>query len=180
MTNERKVILYIAMSLDGYIARENGDIDWLSTVERANEDYGYGNFIQSVDTVIMGRKTYDKVQGIGIEFPHRDKKCYIITHTQLPVHDNVEFYSGPLSHLIQTIRQAQGKNVFIDGGAQVVNELMKDDLIDEFIISIIPVFLGSGISLFQPSHPEMKLHLKNRNIFSSGLVQLWYERVRKS
>ena len=72
--SDRKVILYIAMSLDGYIAKENGDISWLSVVEKQGEDYWYSKFINTIDTVVMGRKTYEKILSFGIEFPHKDKK----------------------------------------------------------------------------------------------------------
>ncbi len=78
----RKVILYIASSLDGFIAKENDDISFLSVVEKKGEDYGYHAFIETVDTVIMGRKTYDKVLSFGIDFPHHDKKCYELTRTK--------------------------------------------------------------------------------------------------
>src|SRR4051812_24677761 len=94
---QRLVILYIAMSVDGYIAGENGDISWLSTVEIPGEDYGYGEFIKTVDTVIMGRKTYEKVLSFGIGFPHADKKCYVISRERKGVEENVTFYNGSLA-----------------------------------------------------------------------------------
>ena len=173
----RKVILYIATSLDGYIAREDGDISWLSIVEAPGEDYGYGEFIKTVDTVIMGRKTYDKVLSFGIEFPHRDKECYIITRQHRPPDGNITFYNGDIGELIKNLKGKGGKDVFIDGGAQVVNELMKLDLIDEYVISIIPIFLGSGIRLFDDGRPQMNLKLKSSRDFPSGLVQVEYKRI---
>ncbi len=178
MKKERKVVLYIATSLDGYIADERGDISWLSIVETPGEDYGYGEFIKSVDTVIMGRKTYDKILSFGIEFPHRDKECYIITRQQKPPDGNITFYNGDMGELIKKLKEKSGKDIFIDGGAQVVNELMKLDLIDEYIISIIPIFLGSGIRLFEQGRPQMNLKLKSCKDFPSGLVQMNYERTR--
>ena len=177
---ERKVVLYIAMSLDGYIARNNGDIDWLDTVEEPNQDYGYADFISTIDTVIMGRKTYDKVFSFGIPFPHQDKNCYVITRQPKPNLDNIIFYTGSLESLINNLKTKPGKNIFIDGGAEIVNELMKSDLIDAYIISIIPVMIGSGISLFQAERPEMKLLLKDTIKFNSGLVQLHYSRQREN
>ena len=178
MESDEKITLFIATSLDGYIARKNGDIVWLSTVETPGEDYGYGDFIKSIDTVIMGRKTYDKILSFGIDFPHKNKSCFIITRKPRPSENNIEFYSGEPDALIKRIRNKGGKNIFIDGGAQIVNEFMKRDLIDFFIISIIPVFLGSGISLFQEERPEIKLQLLKCKNFRSGLVQLTYERKR--
>jgi len=172
----RKVIVYIAMSIDGYIARPDGDLDWLSAVELAGEDYGYSNFIKTVDTVMLGRKTYDKVLSFGIPFPHSDKQCYIITRTPKPTEGNINFYTGDIPALVAQIKKQPGKNIFVDGGAQIVNEFMKHQLVDEFIISIIPVFLGSGISLFNEGRPEMKMKLAGSISFPSGLLQLHYTR----
>lgn len=175
MTN-RLVILYIATTLDGFIAKENDDISFLSVVESPGEDYGYSDFIKTVDTVIMGRRTYDKVLTFGGEFPHPDKKYYVISHTKKGKDNNVEFYNGNIGELIANIRKAEGKNIFIDGGAQVVFELMKEKLIDKYIISIIPHLLGSGIKLFKSDCTEQKLKLIRSITFPSGLVQLWYEK----
>lgn len=172
----KKVILYIAMSLDGYIAKENGDISFLSIVEKENEDYGYAEFEKTIDTVIMGRKTYDKVLSFGIEFPHKNKACYVITRTPRPAEGNITFYNGSLKDLLKNLRKDYGKNIFVDGGAEIVNELMKENLIEEFIISIIPIFLGSGISLFKSGRPEIKLKLINTVTFEKGLVQLHYRK----
>lgn len=178
MQKDRKVVLFIAISMDGYIARKNGDIDWLSVVEDLKEDYGYKEFITSVDTVIMGRKTYDKVRSFDIEFPHQDKKCYVMSRSKRAPDQYVEFYSGGVRELIAIIRQKHGLNIFLDGGAQIVHEFMMKDLIDEYIISIIPVLLGSGISLFGGDTPEINLKLGQCKTFSSGLVQLFYSRLK--
>jgi dihydrofolate reductase len=175
--NNRKVILYIAMSLDGYIAKENDDISFLSAVEQEGEDYGYNEFTQFIDTVIMGRKTYDKVLAFGIPFPHADKRTYIITHQDIMPMDNIIFYNKDIRTLISQLKTESGENIFVDGGAEVVNTLMKDDLIDEYIISIVPVFLGKGIPLFQPIRPEVKLKLTGSRPYEKGLVQLHYIRA---
>jgi dihydrofolate reductase len=174
MNQQRKVILYIAMSLDGYIAKQNDDISFLSVVEQKGEDYGYAEFIKTVDTVIWGRKTYDKILSFGIKFPHPDKKVYVLTRTPRPKKLNVIFYSDGLKELIEALKSQNGKNIYVDGGAEIVNELMKENLIDEFIISIIPVFLGSGIPLFQQGRPESGLVLNKSTQFEKGLVQLHY------
>jgi dihydrofolate reductase len=174
---ERKVVLYIAMSLDGYIAKRNDDLSFLSTVEKAGEDYGYGEFIKTIDTVILGRKTYEKVLGFGIPFPHADKKTFVITRTEKPAIDNIIFYSSNLTELINKLKIQKGKNIFIDGGAEIVNELMQQNLIDDFIISIIPIFLGDGISLFKQGRPESKLKLIHSTSFEKGLVQLHYSAI---
>lgn len=174
---ERKVILYIATSLDGYIASPDDNLDFLSVVEQEGEDYGYAQFIESVDTVIVGRKTYDKVLSMGFDFPHSDKESYIITRTPKPATGKIEFYTGDLKNLILKLKKQEGKNIFVDGGAEVVNLLLKDNLIDEFCISIIPVLLGDGIRLFQDNRPELPLKFVRSESFKSGLVQVWYQKA---
>lgn len=173
--SNRQVILYIAMSVDGYIATEDNDLSFLSTVESPGEDYGYAEFIKTIDTVIMGRKTYEKVLSFGIEFPHKDKKCYVISRSKTGKDENVEFYNGSLTKLIEDIRKTDGKHIFCDGGAEIVFECMKSKLIDKYIISIIPHLLGSGISLFKSGRPEQSLTLTSSKAFPTGLVQLCYE-----
>lgn len=174
---ERKVILYIATSLDGYIASPDDNLDFLSVVEQEGEDYGYAQFIESVDTVIVGRKTYDKVLSMGFDFPHSDKESYIITRTPKPATGKIEFYTGDLKNLILKLKKQEGKNIFVDGGAEVVNLLLKDNLIDEFCISIIPVLLGDGIRLFQDNRPGLNLKFVRSESFKSGLVQVWYQKA---
>ena len=176
----RKVVLYIATSLDGYIAKLNGGIEWLSVVERPGEDYGYGEFIKTVDTVILGRKTYDKILSFGNDFPHKDKKCFVITRQDKNPQNNIIFYKDNLVDLIRELKSTSGKNIFCDGGAEIVNSLMKDDLIDDYIISIIPVFLGKGIRLFDDYRKKMDLKLITSKSFVSGLVQFHYRRIHSN
>ena len=172
----RQVILYIAISLDGYIAKDNDDISFLSVVQTHGEDYGYSDFIKTVDTVIMGRKTYDKVLSFGMEFLHSDKKYYVLSRQKKGTDKNTEFYNGDIGQLITTIRKTTGKNIFIDGGAEIVFELMKQNLIDKFIISVIPHLIGGGVTLFKSGRPEQNLKLIRSMTFPSGLVQLWYDK----
>ncbi len=172
----RKVILYIATSLDGYIAQPNDDLSFLSMVEQEGQDYGYTDFIKTVDAVIVGRKTYDKVISLGFDFPHADKDTYIITRTARPAIGFVKFYTGDLKSLVKKLTSERGKNIYCDGGAEIVNELLKDDLIDEFIISVIPILLGNGTKLFEDGRPELKLELVSVKSFEKGLTQLHYKR----
>lgn len=174
---DRKVILYIAASLDGYIAKPNDDLSFLSIVQKDDEDYGYSVFINSVDTVISGRKTYDWVMKQVPVFPHADKNTFIITRNAKPSIGKVNFYSGSLKELISKLKSESGKNIFIDGGAEIVHELLKENLIDEFIISIIPVLVGSGIKLFKDGRSEQTLELVSVKKFEKGLAQLHYKRA---
>ncbi len=175
MTGNRKVILYIATSLDGYIAGPNDDLSFLSIVEQEGEDYGYADFVKSVDTVILGRKTYDWVMTQVPEFPHADKESYIITRTPQPGKGKTNFYTGDLKELIIRLKSEKGKNIFVDGGAEIVNELLKQKLIDEFIISVIPILLGDGTRLFKDGRPEQTLKFLEARKFDSGLIQLHYK-----
>jgi dihydrofolate reductase len=179
MILDRKVILYIATSLDGYIAQPNDDLGFLSIVEQEGQDYGYADFVKTVDAVIVGRKTYDKVISMGFDFPHSDKDAYIITRTPRPSIGSVKFYTHDLKSLVAKIKSENGKNIFCDGGAQIVHELLKDDLIDEFIISIIPILVGNGTKLFKDGRPEKKLELVSVKSFDKGLVQLHYKRANE-
>jgi dihydrofolate reductase len=176
---DRKVIVYIATSLDGYIAKPNDDLSFLSIVAQEGEDYGYADFIKTVDTVILGRKTYDWVMTQVPEFPHADKDSFVITRTAKPASGKTNFYTGNLKDLVSGLKNRQGKNIFIDGGAEIVNELLNEDLIDEFIISIIPILVGKGIKLFQDGRPEHRLELIATKQFEKGLAQLHYRRTNR-
>lgn len=173
----RKLILYIAMSLDGYIAKPNDDLGFLSIVEKQGEDYGYSDFIKTVDTVIIGRKTFDKVMSMGIEFPHADKDKYVITRTPRPAIGSIKFYTGEIKHLVAKLKSEQKGRIYCDGGAEIVNELLQNNLIDEFIISVIPILLGNGTKLFKDGQPEQRLKLISAKTFETGLVQLYYESI---
>ncbi len=176
MEKNRSTVLYIAMSLDGYIAKPGDDLSFLSIVEKEGEDYGYFSFLDTVDTVVLGSRTYDWILSQVPEFPHADLKTYVISRNKRPQNGNIEFYNGSLKELIQNLKEIKGKNIFIDGGAQVVDLLLQDQLIDEFIISIIPVLLGDGISLFKQNQPEQFLKLVDVQRFEKGLVQLHYKK----
>jgi dihydrofolate reductase len=174
---DRKLILYIATSLDGYIAKPNDDLGFLSIVEQEGQDYGYADFVKTVDSVIVGRKTYEKVISMGFDFPHADKDVYIITRTPRPNIGSVKFYTEGLKSLVDKLKSTNGKNIFCDGGAEIVNELLKDDLIDEYIISVIPILVGNGTKLFKDGRPEKKLELVSVKSFDKGLIQLHYKRT---
>jgi dihydrofolate reductase len=179
MTTNRKVVLYISMSLDGYIATKGNSLEFLSIVEQEGEDYGYSNFVKSVDTVIIGRKTYDKVIELGYEYPHTDKDVFIITRTERPSIGNFKFFTGELTQLVKSLKNQSGKNIYCDGGAEIANQLMQNNLVDEYIISVIPILLGDGIKLFQEGRPKQKIQLVSVDQFDKGLTQLHYKRADK-
>lgn len=177
----RKLILYIATSLDGYIAKPGDDLSFLKLVEKQGEDYGYGEFTSTIDTIILGRKTYEWVERhIGTtHYDNGERQVYVITRTERPAKGNTQFYSGNLTTLIHKLKSEKGKHIYCDGGAEIVNELVKNDLIDEFIISVIPVLVGDGTRLFKSRRPEQLLKLLDVKTFDTGLVQLHYKRISR-
>ena len=172
----RKVIVYIACSVDGYIAGPNDDLGFLSMVEQEGEDYGYAAFIQNIDTMIVGRKTYDKVQAMGQEYPPAGKKLYVITRSPRPDAGAVKFYTGGPEALVRQLKQEPGRHIYCDGGAEIVNQLLKYNLVDDLIISVIPILLANGTQLFSRGRPKQDLTLVSAKQFEKGLVQLHYSR----
>lgn len=176
----RKLSLFIATSLDGYIAKPNDDLSFLKLIEKEGEDYGYTKFTDTIDTIILGRKTYDYVlKEIGSShYDNGKRNVFVITRTVKPSVGKTTFYSGNLTELVQRLKSESGKNIYCDGGAEIVNELLKNDLIDEFIISIIPVLVGNGTRLFKDGRPEQTLEFISAKTFDTGLTQLHYKRKR--
>lgn len=177
-TMERKTILYIAASLDGYIAKLGDNLDFLEAVAQDGEDYGYGQFYGQIDTVILGKRTYDWVMGQIGEFPHQGKETYVLTRKSLAAIGTIQFFSGKLSELVSNLKSKPGKDIFVDGGAQTVYRFLEAGWLDELIISFVPVLLGDGIRLFQSGFPEQKLELIRSRSYPSGLVQVHYRVVK--
>ena len=174
----RKLCLFIACSLDGYIAKPNDDLSFLKLVEKNGEDYGYNDFIATIDTLIIGRKTYDWVKNnIGTtHYDNGDRDVYVISRTPQTNVCQTFFYSEDLKNLIVRLKSQPGKNMYCDGGAEIINSLLKEDLIDEMTISIVPILLGNGIRLFQDNRPEQNLEFISSKSFDTGLVQIHYKR----
>lgn len=176
----RKLSIFIATSLDGYIAKPNDDLSFLKAVEKEGEDYGYESFTATIDTLIIGRKTYDYVlREIGSShYDNGNRDVYVITRTERPKVGRTTFYTGDLTELVRQLKSETGKNIYCDGGAEIISELLKNDLIDELIISVIPVLLGEGTRLFKDGRPEQKLQLLSVKGFDTGLAQLHYRRAK--
>ena len=170
----RKIILYISSTLDGFIAKPNNDLSFLEKMHIEGEDYGYADFTSKIDTVIIGSKTYQWVIDQGFEYPQANKKVYVITRTEKSANGNITFYNGNVETLIKDLKSKPGKDIYCDGGAQLVNLLWQKGLIDEIILSVIPIVVGAGTKLFGQNIQEKELKLLNNKGFSSGLVQLHY------
>ena len=174
---ERKVILYIAMSLDGYIAKHDDNIDFLSIVESTDTDYGFADFLNNIDVLIWGRKTFDKVLTMVTEVPHKDKKVFVISRSRKGNHQHV-VYHPDVVELVRHLKQEEGKHIYCDGGSEIVAELLQQSLIDRIIVSVIPYMLGSGIPLFRDGVPERKLIFRQSITYPTSLVQLWNDVVQ--
>lgn len=178
MNSDRKIILYIACSLDGFITEKEDNLDFLSLVEDESEDYGYSNFINSVDTVLMGRKTFEWVYDKIGTVPHPNLETFVITRTPREKIGKTEFYTGDLVDLTTKLKTLNDKSIYCDGGAELVLSLLKIEAIDEVIISVIPILLGEGKKLFSPGYSKHKLKLISSQSFSKGLVQIHYQLIK--
>lgn len=170
----RKVSLYLAASLDGQIARRNGSVDWLP-VPRRREDYGYANFLRRIDTLVLGRKTYDHAVSGG-EWSYGDRRSVVFSRTRRARSAApVEFVQGDVAETVRALRDTSGGDIWLVGGGDVVRSCLRARVIDEIILSIPPVLMGEGISHFLPQAVRTQLHLRNCHAFPDGLVQLSYD-----
>ena len=169
-----KTTLYIAASIDGYIATKDDGLDWLSIVEVGEEDYGYNNFYKDIDAVVMGRKTYDFVVEQFDDWPYKDKQCYVFTSQKTTTNiDGVNLLNEDAKTAFDKIISDGNKNIWLVGGGILNTEFLNNNLIDEIILSIIPIVLGEGIPLF-PNAAQQELNLIDSKTYPSGLVQLTY------
>ncbi len=171
----RKAILYIAASLDGYIAAPGDDLSFLS-MDAEGEDYGYETFMEGIGTMVIGRKTWDWVMTHVPEWPHPDVETIVVTRTARADSGNVHYFTGDPRSLVLRLKSVEGKDIFINGGAEIVNALLMDSLIDEFVIFVFPVLLGDGVRLWQDGRPQDKLVLTGSKAWPGGVVELRYRR----
>ena len=166
------VVLYVATSLDMYIADSDGGVDWLFH----DQDYGYRKFFEGVDVVVMGRATYEQILEFG-EWPYGSRPAFVFTNrklkTDLPF---VKVVEGSVEKALPQILNSAKKTVWLVGGSDLAAQFLAHDLIDELVISVHPVVLGSGIPLFQGTSPPLELELTGVESYSSGLAQLRYRR----
>ncbi len=174
----KKVVVYIAMSLDGYVADVRGDVNWLSGDGSEPQSMGsYPNFIQTVDTIIMGFSTYDQITtALSPEmWPYKEQTTYVMTRREMSSRMGVVMVNGSLHGLISRLKEDPGKDIWICGGARIINQLVELDLIDRYHISVIPIILGDGLSLFDKREKSLTLRLVSTAKYN-GIVDLVYER----
>lgn len=173
----RRVVLYIAVSLDGYIADKAGKVDWLlGDGSEPNAPDDFLRFIETVDTVILGKNTYLQIVNelSPDSWAYPGKITYVLTHKKCADSEEIIFTDEPISELINRLKQQEGLSIWVCGGASIVNQLMQPELIDEIVLSIMPIVLGSGIRLFSEQQPS-KLRLKSMSS-ANGIAMLSYEK----
>ena len=176
-SNRRKIISYIAMSLDGKIARLNGAVDWLDTLPNPDKlDYGYSSFIADIDITIMGNATYQEVLGFGIEFPYKGKTNYVLTRDKTKtVDENVTFISSEFESQIEKLIAEPGKDIWLIGGSQLNSLFLKNGWLDEMRVFVMPIVLGGGIPLFSSEITDVQMKLIKTKTFDTGVVELTYK-----
>jgi dihydrofolate reductase len=174
-TKKRKIIVNIATSTDGYIARPDGDIDWLTRHPPPRGFYGMSKFIQSIDTKVLGRKTYDLSLRLGAKFDSKTR-YYVFSRQPPPTSapTGVEFISGGIGVFAERLRAQKGKNIWMMGGGEIIASFLDEGAIDEFVISVVPVFIGEGTPLIARRYRDNRLSLRSVKRFPDGVVQIHY------
>lgn len=176
-----KMSVYIATSIDGYIAKNDDGLDWLETfkppLEIPNEDYGFKKFLNQVDALVMGKNTY-KIASSAAVWPYQGKRVIVLSSSLSSVCDKAEIYTGDIQQLTKRLYSEGIKHIYVDGG-KTISQFLNARLIDELIISILPVILGSGIPLFNNILHESWCRLLSSQAYSNGLLQLRYEMIKK-
>ncbi|WP_251551683.1 dihydrofolate reductase family protein [Neobacillus muris] len=174
MGKNRKLVLFISTSLDGYIAAKDESLDWLFKVE-GEGDNGYSEFYETVDTILFGKRTYDWVMKQGIEeLPYKNKECYVFTRSPLDDKEDVKFVHEDAVNFTKNLINQEGRNIWVVGGGELLHSFLKDKLVDEFIIKVAPILLGTGIPLFREGEDQVHLSLKSVRNFNQ-FVELHYE-----
>lgn len=171
--------VYIATSLDGYIADRDGGLGWLQAIPNPdNLDFGWTDFINRIDAVVMGRNTFEKVCSFDCDWPY-SKPVFVLSNSLKTVpaeyEDKARVISGALSSLLEALHRQGYKALYIDGG-ETVQSFLKEDLIEEMIITVLPVLLGGGVSLFGDLPGPMAFEHVRTKVFLGAMVQNHYRR----
>ena len=173
----KKIKLYIAISLNGKIAKSDGSVDWLEGIPNPDKtDHGYAAFYEGIDTTLQGYTTYDQVMSWGIDFPYAGKKNYVLTRRQgLENTEFVDFVTEDHISFIKALKKQDGKDIWLIGGGQINTLLLNEKLIDEIYIFVMPIILESGIELFGALPKETSLQLLESKTYSTGAVEMKYK-----
>ena len=172
----RKIIVNIATSADGYVARSDGNLDWLTRRHAPKGFYGLPEFSRSIDAKILGRKTFDLSVKMGANFS-ADDVHYVFSRRPPPssLPAGVQFVTESIGAFAERLRKQAGKNIWMMGGGEIIGSFLDEDAIDEFIITVVPMFIGEGIPVIAPRHREVPLRLLSLQRFPDGVVQLHYK-----
>lgn len=171
----RKIIVNIATSADGYVARTDGNLDWLTRRPAPKGFYGLPKFSGSIDAKILGRKTFDLSLKMGASFS-ADNVHYVFSRRPPPasVPAGVQFVTESIGVFAERLQKEAGKNIWLMGGGAIIGSFLDQDAIDEFIITVVPTFIGEGIPLIAPKHRQVPLRLLSLQPFPDGVVQVHY------
>ncbi|QJX46903.1 dihydrofolate reductase [Hymenobacter taeanensis] len=171
----RKVVLYIATSLDGYIASPDGSVEWLPTPP-PNEDYGYGNFLATADATLQGRATYEQVLTLG-DWPYPTLTNYVFTRRPPtePAHPSVHFVTEDPVSFVSQLKQQEGNTIWLIGGSMLAAPLLAAGVVDELMLFIVPQLLGAGIPLWRAQPQPRPLVLLNQQAWPDGMALLHYQ-----
>ena len=173
---KRKIIVSIATSADGYVARPDGNLDWLTKRPAPKGFYGLPKFARTIDAKILGRKTFDLSVEMGARFS-ADDVHYVFSRHPPPrsVPPGIQFVTESIGVFAERLRKTAGKNIWMMGGAEIIGSFLDEGAIDGFIITVVPVFIGEGIPLIARRHREVPLLLRSLQRFADGVVQLHYD-----
>jgi dihydrofolate reductase len=175
-----KIVLFIATSLDGFIARPDGNIDWLTSIPQleSGDDYGYADLLSSISTIIMGRKTYDEIIGFGVDWPYSNLKSFVVTTNEdfKILSPNTYTSTEHLKDFVIELKRNSEKDIWLIGGGQLVTTFVNEGLLDKMIISVIPKIIGEGLPLFANNPKETNWKLIEAKSFETGVVNLTYEK----
>lgn len=178
-----KIKLFIAATIDGFIARKDGSLDWLFELPNPNNiDHGYEKFFNTIGVVVMGRKTYDEVLGFDVEWPYGNCKTFVITSDKnFSTNTENTFVLNQINKKsIEQLKSESQKDIWLVGGGKTITAFLNLDAVDEMILSIIPIVLGEGIRLFPDGPKETRFHLTNTEKFETGIVNLWFTKQEQN
>jgi dihydrofolate reductase len=177
-----RTIVYLGISLDGFIARPDGGLDWLEH-DACGDDYGFAAYLESIDALVMGRTTFEMLLSFGVDWPYGDRPMLVLSRTAGPtlvpeeLRDRVVVHAGPPEVALALLAEQGADRVYVDGGA-LVRSFLAEGLIDELTLSRLPIVIGEGVAPFGPLPHDVRLRHVSTQAFASGVVQSRYEVIR--
>ena len=172
----KKIKVYIAASLDGYIARPDGNLNWLTKYPFApDSNYGYNEFYNSIGSIIMGGRTYRELLAMDVEWPYKGKKSYVVSRHSMNANEDIEFITENIIETIADLRSQADKDIWLMGGGELITMFINAEMVDEMQICHVPVIIGSGIPLFPDNPKESNWKLIGNTVYDSGIIKIDYQ-----